>query len=79
MYKRQEYAGYYDYCLFLDYNAAGEAGLGSCIFLHCIGGGSSTSGCIAIPEDAMRQAVRWARPGAKIVIRGRRAGKKMRA
>lgn len=64
-----EYAGYYDYCLFIDYNAAGEAGLGSCIFLHCIGGGSSTSGCIAIPEDAMRQAVRWARPGAKIVIR----------
>ena len=64
-----EYGGYYDYCLFIDYNAAGEPGKGSCIFLHCIGGGSSTSGCIAIPEDAMRQAVRWARPGAKIVIR----------
>ena len=63
------YGGYYDYCLFIDYNASGEAGKGSCIFLHCTGGKSSTAGCIAIPEEAMKQAVRWVRPGAKIVIR----------
>lgn len=63
------YGGYYDYCLFIDYNASGEAGKGSCIFLHCAAGKDSTSGCIAIPRDAMRQAVCWVRPGAKIVIR----------
>lgn len=63
------YKGYYDYCMFIDYNAEGAAGKGSCIFLHCIGGKKSTGGCIAVPEDVMKQIVRWAKPGAKIVIR----------
>lgn len=62
------YKGYYNYCLFIDYNASGEAGKGSCIFLHCTGGKKSTAGCIAIPEAAMKQAVKWVRAGAKIVI-----------
>lgn len=62
------YKGYYNYCLFIDYNASGEAGKGSCIFLHCTGSKKSTAGCIAIPEAAMKQAVRWVRAGAKIVI-----------
>lgn len=62
------YTGYYNYCLFIDYNASGAAGKGSCIFLHCTGGKKSTSGCIAIPESVMKTAVQWVRPGAKIVI-----------
>lgn len=63
------YTGYYNYCLFIDYNASGAAGKGSCIFLHCTGSKKSTSGCIAIPEKVMKTAVQWVRPGAKIVIR----------
>lgn len=63
------YTGYYNYCLFIDYNASGEANKGSCIFLHCTGGKTSTAGCIAIPEEMMKTAVQWTRPGAKIVIR----------
>lgn len=62
------YTGYYNYCLFIDYNARGEANKGSCIFLHCIGSKTSTAGCIAIPENIMKTAVQWVRPGAKIVI-----------
>lgn len=63
-----DYAGVYNYCMFIDYNADGEAGKGSCIFLHCQGSKQSTAGCIAIPEAAMKQVIRWAKPGAKIVI-----------
>ena len=62
------YAGFYNYCLFIDYNAEGMPGKGSCIFLHCIGTRAYTAGCVAIPEDAMREVVIWAREGAKIVI-----------
>ena len=63
------YTGYYNYCLFIDYNASGEANKGSCIFLHCTGSKTSTAGCIAIPENIMKTAIQWVRPGAKIVIR----------
>lgn len=63
------YKGYYNYCLFIDYNAAGSPGKGSCIFLHCTGSKKSTSGCIAVPENIMKNIVRWVQPGAKIVIR----------
>ena len=63
------YKGSYNYCLFIDYNAAGEAGKGSCIFLHCTGKKKYTAGCVAVPQDMMKQILRWARSGAKIVIR----------
>lgn len=63
------YKGYYNYCLFIDYNASGAPGKGSCIFLHCTGGKTSTSGCIAVPEKIMKNIVKWVKPGAKIVIR----------
>ena len=62
------YTGFYNYCLFIDYNAAGVPGKGSCIFLHCIGTRSYTAGCVAIPEEIMREVLIWARPGVKIVI-----------
>lgn len=63
------YKGEYNYCMFIDYNADGEAGKGSCIFLHCMGSKSYTAGCIAIPENAMKQIIQWAQPGVKIVIK----------
>ena len=63
------YAGNYNYCLFIDYNAAGEPGLGSCIFLHCTGSNRYTAGCVAIPEKYMKQCICWAEEGCRIVIR----------
>ena len=62
------YVPEYNYCMFIDYNASGEAGKGSCIFLHCTGKNSSTGGCVAVPESVMKKIVQWVRPGAKIVI-----------
>ncbi|MCQ2436772.1 MAG: L,D-transpeptidase family protein [Clostridia bacterium] len=64
-----DYGGYYDYGMFIDYNVSGTAGLGSCIFIHCMGGKASTNGCIAIPKDYMKTLIRWAGPNTKIVIR----------
>lgn len=63
------YKGVYNYCMFIDYNANGEAGKGSCIFLHCTGSKKSTAGCIAVQENVMKKIVQWAKSGAKIVIR----------
>ena len=62
------YVPEYNYCMFIDYNASGEAGKGSCIFLHCTGKNSSTGGCVAVPESVMKKIVQWVKPGAKIVI-----------
>lgn len=64
-----DYKGYYNYALFIDYNAAGEAGKGSCIFLHCKGSKSYTAGCVAVSEASMKKIVKWAKSGAKIVIK----------
>ena len=63
------YKGYYNYCMFIDYNKDGDAGKGSCIFLHCTGSKKSTAGCIAVSESVMKNIIRWAEPGAKIVIK----------
>ena len=63
------YGSVYNYCMFIDYNASGEAGKGSCIFLHCKGSKSYTAGCIAVSETAMKNIIQWAKPGVKIVIR----------
>ncbi len=63
------YKGVYNYCLFIDYNAEGTPGKGSCIFLHCTGKNKYTGGCVAIPEADMKKIICWVKPGAKIVIR----------
>jgi L,D-peptidoglycan transpeptidase YkuD (ErfK/YbiS/YcfS/YnhG family) len=55
--------------MFIDYNAAGVAGKGSCIFLHCTGSNKYTAGCVAVSEAAMKKIIQWVKPGAKIVIR----------
>ena len=62
------YKGVYNYCMFIDYNADGAPGKGSCIFLHCKGSSNSTAGCIAVDEAVMKKIIQWAKPGAKIVI-----------
>ncbi len=64
-----DYKGVYNYCMFIDYNASGESGKGSCIFLHCKGSKNSTAGCIAVDEKVMKGIIQWAKPGCKIVIR----------
>ena len=63
------YTGVYNYCMFIDYNAEGAAGKGSCIFLHCTGKNKYTAGCVAVPESTMKKIIQWARPGVKIVIK----------
>lgn len=64
-----KYKGVYNYCLFIDYNADGTPGKGSCIFLHCTGKNKYTAGCVAVPESVMKKIIQWARPGVKIVIK----------
>ena len=64
-----DYKGNYNYCMFIDYNASGVSGKGSCIFLHCKGKSSSTAGCVAVSEASMKKIIQWAKKGAKIVIK----------
>ena len=64
-----DYKTVYNYCMFIDYNAEGKPGLGSCIFLHCKGSKKYTAGCVAISEASMKKIIQWARDGAKIVIK----------
>lgn len=64
-----DYGSVYNYCMFIDYNAEGEPGKGSCIFLHCAGSKKSTGGCIAVSQSMMKKIIQWAEPGAKIVIK----------
>lgn len=62
------YKGVYNYCAFIDYNASGTAGKGSCIFLHCTGSSKYTAGCVAVPESVMKKILIAMKPGCKIVI-----------
>ena len=62
-----DYKGYYNYCMFIDYNAEGEPGKGSCIFLHCKAG-HSTGGCVAIPKEQMLTAMQNVRPDCVVLI-----------
>lgn len=53
-----EYDGYYDYCVFIEYNTNPVVpGKGSAFFLHV--GSSPTAGCVAISEDDMVSTLRW--------------------
>ena len=63
------YKGVYNYCMFIDYNAEGTPGKGSCIFLHCTGSNKHTAGCVAIPQASMKMVIKWAKPRVKIVIK----------
>ena len=62
------YKGVYNYAAFIDYNASGTAGKGSCIFLHCTGSNKYTAGCVAVPESVMVKILKALKTGCKIVI-----------
>jgi L,D-peptidoglycan transpeptidase YkuD (ErfK/YbiS/YcfS/YnhG family) len=62
------YAGVYNYAAFIDYNASGASGKGSCIFLHCTGSHKYTAGCVAVPQSVMIKILKALKPGCKIVI-----------
>jgi L,D-peptidoglycan transpeptidase YkuD (ErfK/YbiS/YcfS/YnhG family) len=62
------YPGVYNYAAFIDYNASGAAGKGSCIFLHCTGSRKYTAGCVAVPQSVMIKILKALKSGCKIVI-----------
>lgn len=56
----------YNYVLALNYNASNVRGAGSAIFLHC--GTKSTAGCIAVPENSMREIMKNVHSDCYILI-----------
>jgi L,D-peptidoglycan transpeptidase YkuD (ErfK/YbiS/YcfS/YnhG family) len=52
----------YDYAAVIAYNADRVPGLGSAIFLH-VGTGTSTAGCVSLPQAQLITILRLLRPG----------------
>ncbi|MCR5536435.1 MAG: L,D-transpeptidase family protein [Succinivibrio sp.] len=64
-----DYFHQYQYALNVSYNEAGTAGLGSAIFLHCLGDQKPyTGGCIAIPREQMKTVMQNVRKDCVVVI-----------
>ena len=64
-----DYEYQYQYCLNISFNEEGTPGRGSAIFLHCLGTEKPwTGGCVAIPENIMKQVMQQVRPGCVVVI-----------
>ena len=64
-----DYVNEYQYCLNISYNEDGTPGLGSAIFLHCLGPFKPyTGGCVAIPKDKMIAVMQAVRPDCVVVI-----------
>ena len=64
-----DYPVHYQYCLNVSYNEEGIPGLGSAIFLHCLGPQKPfTKGCIAIPKDQMILVMQNVSPDCVVVI-----------
>lgn len=64
-----DYSREYQYCLNISYNEAGTPGLGSAIFLHCLGALKPyTGGCVAIPQEKMLTVMQQVRPDCVVVI-----------
>ena len=61
------YPGYYDHALNISYNAEGEYGKGSAIFLHCSPYGESTGGCIATDRETIRAVLKLYREGKSYI------------
>ncbi|HVV29865.1 MAG TPA: L,D-transpeptidase family protein [Mycobacteriales bacterium] len=53
----------YDYGAVIGYNTARTPGLGSAIFLHQNGSGS-TAGCVSLPQSELLAVLRWLDPSA---------------
>ena len=58
----------YHYAMFIGYNPEGAPGLGSAIFLHCMGRNPYTAGCVAVAEEHMKELILELGEHAKIVI-----------
>ena len=64
-----DYPIHYQYCLNISYNAKGEPGKGSAIFLHVFGDRKPyTGGCVAIPLDMMRFVMRHVSKDCVVII-----------
>lgn len=59
-------ASSYNYALALDYNSACVPGKGSAIFMHCLP--TKGFGCIAIPQEMMKQMLTLVKPDCVIAI-----------
>lgn len=64
-----DYTSQYQYCLNISYNEEGVPGVGSAIFLHCLGPVKPyTGGCVAIPKDQMVTVMKYVSPDCVVVI-----------
>ncbi|MDO4973154.1 MAG: L,D-transpeptidase family protein [Eubacteriales bacterium] len=64
-----DYSREYQYGLNISYNEEGTPGLGSAIFLHCLGAFKPyTGGCVAIPQEQMITVMQQVRPDCVVVI-----------
>ena len=69
-----DYSNEYQYCLNISYNEKGTPGLGSAIFVHCLGPIKPyTGGCVVIPADQMRVLMQNVDPDCLVVIDSLRA------
>lgn len=58
----------YQYCLNISWNSDGTPRKGSAIFLHCYTKRKFTGGCVAIPEEIMREVVMRVKSGCVVVM-----------
>ncbi len=58
----------YRYCLNISFNEEGTPGRGSAIFLHCAGAKTETGGCVAVPEEIMKQILQRVDPDCVVLI-----------
>ncbi|PSL08850.1 L,D-peptidoglycan transpeptidase YkuD (ErfK/YbiS/YcfS/YnhG family) [Fusobacterium naviforme] len=63
-----KYSPEYNYGLTIDFNADNVYPDGSAVFIHCIGPKAFTGGCVALPEEYMKQVLEMAEPGMRIII-----------
>ena len=64
-----DYEYQYQYCMNISFNEGGTPGRGSAIFLHCLGPQKPyTGGCVAIPENIMKQVMQHVNPDCVVVI-----------
>lgn len=59
----------YNYGIFIDYNPQNIYPLGSAIFVHCMGNKyKHTLGCVALPQERMKEVLITAKPGMRVII-----------
>lgn len=63
-----KYSPEYNCGLTIDFNADNVYPDGSAVFIHCIGSKAFTGGCVALPEEYMKQVLEMAEPGMRIII-----------